>query len=88
MASTACLICKISTISGCSKIKKYSSSKGHTTKLEQSISLDIYELACQLNECHFLLTTGLKNLSIKEYSINHKGPFKQAEKARQANSPA
>jgi hypothetical protein len=47
MTRTACLVCLISTVSGCSKKRekknqKCSASSMHTTKLEQSISLDIY----------------------------------------------
>jgi len=36
MVCTACLVCLVSTVSSCG------TSSGHTTKLEQSISLDIY----------------------------------------------
>ncbi len=48
MAHTASLVCLISTVSAVAKRKKKSkkcgASGGHTTKLEQSISLDVYEL--------------------------------------------
>jgi hypothetical protein len=42
-----CPVCHISTVSSHSKkeAKKCSASSGHTTKLEQSISLDIYGYA-------------------------------------------
>ncbi len=46
MALTACLVCLVITVSGHGKkIKnrqKCGASTGHTTKLEQSVSLDIY----------------------------------------------
>jgi hypothetical protein len=52
MAPAACLVCLISAVSGCSKKKKIcSAGSGHTTKLEQSISLDIYGLN---GTAHFL----------------------------------
>jgi len=45
MASTVCLVCLISTVNGRSKKSlKCGITSGHTTKLEQSISLDIYGL--------------------------------------------
>ncbi len=44
MTRTACLVCLVSTVSGRSKKSlKCVAGSGHTTKLEQSISLDIYD---------------------------------------------
>jgi hypothetical protein len=49
MACTAWLVCLISTVSGRSKKKKKcGASSGHKTKLEQSISFDIYGLWLQI----------------------------------------
>jgi hypothetical protein len=49
MAHTACLVCLISTVSGCSKKAKNAVLvAGTQQKFEQSISLDIYGMNRQL----------------------------------------
>ncbi len=54
MARTACLVCLVSTVNGCSMKKKEISlewggaSSGHITNLKQSISFVLISMGCSL----------------------------------------
>ncbi len=56
MAGTTCLVCLLSTVSGCCKITigRDSASSGYIAKLEQSTFLDIYGTK-QASATYFLL---------------------------------
>jgi hypothetical protein len=45
MAHTVCLVCLVSTVSGCRKntLRRASASRGHITNLSNLLFLDIYE---------------------------------------------
>jgi len=63
MARTACLVCFVSTVSGCSKnaLGRRSASNRHITKLEQSrFSLDIFDFEYKRHQEKHLFKLAVK----------------------------